>query len=68
MSKGKPDPQCQDCKGTGQITLFTSISICDCVNRKSVITDLKEDYPHPSKYIKSEDFKIKTIYPSDIPF
>lgn len=32
MPNGKPDPNCVECKGTGQITLFTSSCICDCVN------------------------------------
>jgi len=34
MPNGKPDPGCEDCKGTGQITLFTSVSECECVNSK----------------------------------
>lgn len=38
MPKGKPDPKCRDCRGTGQITLFTSSSVCECVNRKSLTT------------------------------
>lgn len=33
MPNGKPDPNCKDCKGTGKIILFTSISECDCVKR-----------------------------------
>lgn len=34
MPSRKPDPKCGDCKGTGQITLFTSSSECGCVNRQ----------------------------------
>ena len=34
MPNGKPNPECEDCNGTGEITLLTSSCICDCVNRE----------------------------------
>lgn len=36
MPNGKPDPNCSECKGKGQIILLTSSKICDCVDRKPV--------------------------------
>lgn len=32
MPNGKPDPKCKNCNGTGQIILFTSSRICECVS------------------------------------
>lgn len=33
MPNGKPDENCIECKGRGEITLFTSSVVCECVNR-----------------------------------
>jgi len=38
MPNGKPNPECKDCNGTGEVVLFTSSKICDCVNRQPVGT------------------------------
>jgi len=32
MPNGKPDQNYQECKGSGQIVLFTSVRECECVN------------------------------------
>jgi hypothetical protein len=32
-----PDPNCSDCKGTGKITLLTSIRDCGCEQPESKI-------------------------------
>jgi len=66
MPSGKPDPNCPECKGKGEITLFTSSSACACVNRSNIINSSTIE-----KYQKTfvnnpyfdNDFKIKKIPP-----
>lgn len=40
MPKGKPDPGCVECKGTGEVVLFTSSVVCECVDYKSAVSIL----------------------------
>ena len=56
MPNGKPDPKCPECKGTGQITLFTSSSECDCVNREPAFVGLIDKIENPYDGIDSERF------------
>lgn len=37
MPNGKPDPNCSECKGKGQITLLISSSVCNCIDSKPVL-------------------------------
>ena len=61
MPNGKPDPNCGECKGTGQIPLFTSSCVCDCVNR----TEFKPVFGEAIKQIKNNfndiNFKLYEI-------
>jgi len=34
MPNGKPDPNCPECKGSGQIVLFMSVRECRCIDRE----------------------------------
>lgn len=36
MASGPPYPDCQDCKGSGQIHLFTSVEDCDACKKRVI--------------------------------
>jgi len=57
MPNGKPDPGCQECKGAGQIVLFTSARECECVNREE--TAFKNPYGYFQKEFECEFFPSK---------
>ncbi len=63
MSKGRADPKCPDCKGEGEIQLFSSCVECDCV-QKSLIT--AEGIAEASRVF--EKFKAKGFYDEFKPF
>jgi hypothetical protein len=54
MPNKKPDPQCKECKGTGQITLLVSSCECDCVNRNEIT-------PNEFQHEYSADWKISDV-------
>ena len=55
MPNEKPDPECKDCKGTGQITLFTSSCACDCVSKSLIAKEVIE------KCTKQYEYNMNTI-------
>lgn len=47
-----PDPNCKECKGKGEITLFTSSCPCECINNNKKPTDIAESMREASEKIK----------------
>ncbi len=64
MPYGKPDTNCEECGGTGQIILFTSSRICECVNRKLNLIKNNNEYDY-GKYMLAPKI-IKFFYDDSI--
>jgi len=65
MPNGIPDPQCRECKGTGEIILLISSSECDCVNSEPTIAAVSEELSlsNFSEYLKVvKNFKTKPFF------